>query len=387
MTQTLPLTYIDSLSELERFCEHLRGAELLAIDTEFLREKTYYPKFCLMQIASESQAACVDPLTLKSLDPLAEILFDPSVMKVFHSGRQDLEIFYHFWNRLPEQIFDTQIAAPLIGMSEQISYAGLVAELLGVNLGKSHTRTDWSLRPLSEAQIKYAADDVIYLAAAYQKLRDQLQALDRLSWPEEDFSALLNLSLYVNVPDQAWQRLTGTHQLRNQQLSVLQALAAWREKTAQEQDIPRNWLVKDEVLFDLSRLQPKTSEELKRIRGLDERMLKRYGETLCKLIREALQRSPQPLDLKIRSPRKTPEQEALLDVLSAVVRLRAAQNSLNPSVVAGRKDLEQFLEEPDRSPLLQGWRKEMVGDELIAVLRGELQLAITDGRLQVKHYV
>lgn len=378
--------FIDSVPRLRQFCTALRGADWLAVDTEFLREKTYYPKFCLLQIACGPHVACIDPLALDTLDPLEDLLFDPAVTKVLHASRQDLEIFYHLWNRLPGPVFDTQIAAPLIGLAEQISYAGFVAELLGVSLGKSHTRTDWSLRPLSEAQLRYAADDVIYLGAAYQALRGRLEALGRLTWLEDDFAALLNPALYETPPDQAWQRIGGSHQLRNRQLAVLQALAAWRETTAREQDIPRAWVVKDDAMLDLARLSPKTPEDLKRIRGLEERTLKRYGHLLCRTIREAQDLTPPPMELKARSARRTPEEEALLDLLTAVVRLRADQHTLNPAVLASRKDLEQLLDEPEESRLLKGWRKAMAGEELMAILQGECQITVVDGHLHVKHY-
>jgi len=384
MTPLSQISYIDSPSQLQDFCEALKNAPWLAVDTEFLREKTYFPKFCLLQIASADKVACIDPLALESLEPVAALLFDPAITKVFHAGRQDLEIFFHLWGRLPAPIFDTQIAAPLIGLPEQISYAGLIAELLGVTLGKGHARTDWSLRPLTDAQLRYAADDVIHLGTAYLKLRRQLEALDRLDWPESDFAALLNSQLYENAPEQAWQRIGGHYQLNASQLAVLQALAAWREDNARQQDIPRNWLVKDEVLFDLARLMPTAPDSLKLIRGLDERTLKRYGSQLCRIIEEAKHRPPPAVSLKPRQAKKTPEQEALLDVLTAVVRLRAAQHTLNPAVLAGRKDLEQLMEEPEQSKLLQGWRKAMAGAELEALLRGERQLKVSKGRLQME---
>lgn len=380
------IEFIDSPAQLEHFCTLLRGVDWIAIDTEFLREKTYYPKFCLLQVATGTHAACIDPFALETLEPLTEILFEPRVTKVLHSGRQDMEIFYQIWNRLPAPIFDTQIAAPLIGMADQVSYAGLIQEILGVSLAKTHTRTDWSLRPLSEAQLRYAADDVIYLGAAYVALRGKLEALDRLGWLESDFAALLNPDLYDIKPAKAWQRIGGSQQLRTRQLAVLQTLAAWREETARKQDIPRSWMVKDEVLLDLARISPKSPEELRRIRGLEERTQKRYGNDLCQLIREAQNRTPEPLDVKARPPRRSPEQEALLDLLNAVVRLRAAQHSLNPSVLAGRKDLEQLLDQPEESKLLQGWRKAMAGEELAAILQGECQIAVMDGRLHVKHH-
>lgn len=379
--------FIDSRPRLFEFCATLRGAEWLAVDTEFLRERTYYPKFCLLQVASGSHVACIDPLALDTLEPLAEILFDPSLTKVLHSGRQDLEIFYRLWNKLPAPIFDTQIAAPLVGLAEQISYAGLVSELLGITLGKGHTRTDWSSRPLSDEQLRYAAEDVIYLGASYQALRGRLEAFGRLGWLDDDFSALLNPSLYEIPPHQAWQRIGGAHQLRGRPLAVLQMLAMWREETAREQDIPRNWVVRDEVMLDLARLTPKSLEDLRRIRGMEERTIRRYGNHLCCLIREAQDRLPQMPEIKTRALRRTSEEEALLDLLNAVVRLRASQHSLNPSVLAGRKDLEQLLDQPEQCKLLRGWRKTMAGEELAAILRGERFVNVIDGCLHVQHRI
>ncbi|HYE37633.1 ribonuclease D [Methylocaldum sp.] len=384
MTPLSQISYIDSLNELQDFCGTVKNASWLAVDTEFLREKTYFPKFCLLQIASADKVACIDPLAFESLEPIADLLFDPAITKVFHAGRQDLEIFFHLWGRLPAPIFDTQIAAPLIGLPEQISYAGLISELLGLNLSKGHARTDWSLRPLTEAQLRYAADDVIHLGTAYLELRRELEALSRLSWPENEFAALLNPQLYENAPELAWQRIGGYYQLNASQLAVLQALAAWREDAARQQDIPRNWFVKDEVLFDLARLMPAAPDNLKLIRGLEERTIKRYGNQLCQIIQESKNRPPPAISLKSRQAKKTPEQEALLDVLTAVVRLRAAQHTLNPAVLAGRKDLEQLMEEPEQSKLLHGWRKAMAGEELEALLRGERQLRVMNGRLQME---
>ncbi|WP_347257800.1 ribonuclease D, partial [Methylocaldum sp.] len=166
MTPLSQISYIDSPSQLQDFCRAVENSPWLAVDTEFLREKTYFPKFCLLQIATADKIACIDPLALESLDPVADLLFDPAITKVFHAGRQDLEIFFHLWGKLPAPIFDTQIAAPLIGLPEQISYAGLISELLGITLGKGHARTDWSLRPLADAQLRYAADDVVHLGTA-----------------------------------------------------------------------------------------------------------------------------------------------------------------------------------------------------------------------------
>jgi ribonuclease D len=278
------------------------------------------------------------------------------------------------------------MAAPLIGMAEQISYAGLVAELLGVTLGKSHTRTDWSIRPLSDAQLRYAADDVIYLGPCYQALRNRLVELGRLTWLDDDFNSLLNPKLYQAAPEQAWLRIGGTQHLTGKQLTVLQALAAWRETKAREQNIPRNWVIKDEVVVDLARLGPLTANELQRLRGIDERTLKRYGEDLLRMIADSQNRPPLQATTVNRPqrPTPTPEREALLDMLGAAVRLLAARHSINPAVIASRKDLERLLDQPDDCKLLRGWRNAIAGHELLALLRGEKALLIIDGRLHVQ---
>ncbi len=379
---TTPL-YIDTPDLLNELCAKLSNAPWIVMDTEFLRERTYFPKFCLLQIAVPGLVACVDPLALESLEPLFEIIFNPAIPKVFHSGRQDLEIFYHLCGKLPSPVFDTQIAAPLLGLGEQVSYANMVTELLGVNLTKSHSRTDWTRRPLSPEQLRYAADDVIYLEQAYLLMLQRLEKLGRLAWLEGDFKELLDPANYQNPPALAWQRISGSNQLKSKPLSILQTLAAWREQTARSQDLPRGWVLKDDALLDLARQQPGNQDELKLVRGIDERVVKRHGAVICRMIQEAAGQSPQNVEQKPRSGKKSLEQEAVLDLLTAVVRLRATQNTLNPTILANRKDLEQFLDGEPHARLLHGWRKSMVGDELIAVMQGELTLKIEDGRLTV----
>ena len=379
---TTPL-YIDTPDLLNELCAKLTGAPWIVMDTEILRERTYFPKFCLLQIAVPDLVACIDPLALESLEPLFEIIFNPAIPKVFHSGRQDLEIFYHLCGKLPGPVFDTQIAAPLLGLGEQVSYANLVTELLGVNLTKSHSRTDWTRRPLSPEQLRYAADDVIYLERAYLIMLQRLEKLGRLAWLEGDFKELLDPANYQNPPALAWQRISGSSQLKSKPLSILQTLAAWREQTARSQDLPRGWVLKDDALLDLARQQPSNQDELKLVRGIDERVVKRHGAVICRLIQEAAGQSPQSVEQRPRSGKKTLDQEAVLDLLTAVVRLRATQNTLNPTLLASRKDLEQFLDGEPHARLLHGWRKSMVGDELIAVMQGVVTLKIEDGRLTV----
>ncbi len=379
------IQYINTPDQLATLCGLIKQQSWLALDTEFLREKTYYPKFCLLQIATPDWVACVDPIALPSLDILFEVLYDPSIVKVFHSCRQDLEIFFQLTGRIPEPLFDTQIAAPLLGIQENPGYAMLVSSLLNVNLNKAHTRADWSKRPLLEAEIQYAADDVIYLCKLYQVMLEKLGGLGRTDWLKRDFAELSNPDLYQIKPEKAWLKIKGKNKLTGRQLSIVQTLAEWREKTAQSEDRPKTWLLRDEMLFDLAKLQPETENELVNVRGINERVANRYGTELCQLIAAAKNRPPIPLNEKGRPAKKTQQQEAILDILTALVRIRADENLLNPIILATRKDLEVLLfNDDDECALLHGWRFEMVGKELIGLLKGLLFLGIEADKLVIR---
>jgi len=379
-----PIQYIDTIEQLAVLCEQINREPWIALDTEFLREKTYYPKFCLLQIATPDWVACVDPLALPDLKILFEAIYNPKIVKVFHSSRQDLEIFYQLTGQLPEPVFDTQVAAPLLGFQDNPGYAMLVSSFLNINLNKAHTRADWSKRPLSEAEIQYAADDVIYLCRIYQIIIQKLSALGRADWLKQDFIDLTNPDLYRIQPDKAWYKIKGKNKLTGKQLSIVQSLAEWREKTAQSENRPKNWLLRDESIFDLAKLQPETVSELALVRSINERIVNRYGTMLCQLITEAKNRPPIPLKEKNRFAKKTQQQEAILDILTAIVRLRAEENSLNPMILASRKDLETLLIEADEScPLLHGWRYTMAGRELTGFLEGKLLLGINDGKIDI----
>jgi len=380
----IPIQYIDTPDQLATLCEQIKKETWLALDTEFLREKTYYPKFCLLQIATPEWVACIDPIALPNLDSLFEVIYNPAIVKVFHSCRQDLEIFHQWTGKLPSPIFDTQIAAPLLGFQDNPGYAMLVSSLLSVNLNKAHTRADWSKRPLTEAQIEYAADDVIYLCQIYKIMVQKLTELGRIDWLKHDFAELTNPALYKVEPEKAWFKIKGKNKLTGKQLSIIQALAQWREKTAQAEDRPKSWLLRDELLFDLAKLQPETVDELANVRGINERAVNRYGKELCQLITEAKNRAPLPLHEKDRPAKKTQQEEAILDILTALVRIRAEENALNPTILASRKDLEELLfNDDDDCPLLHGWRFTMAGRELVGLLKGELLLGIDSDKLAI----
>lgn len=373
--------YVQDRSALAAACERLARADVLCVDTEFLRDKTYFPKLCLIQIAAAGEVVCVDPLAIDDLSPLLELLYDPGKTKVFHAARQDLEILYHLRGTLPAPVFDTQIAAALLGANDQVGYGALVQQVLGVELDKAHSRTDWSVRPLEPAQLQYAAEDVIHLCRLHERQVQRLAERGRLDWPQEDFAALTDPATYAPDPEQAWRRVKDARRLKGVQLAALQRLAAWRERRAMEADRPRRWIARDEVLVELARRMPASVAAMGRIRGLDDKLVQRHGQTLLGLLREAeaLPREQWPT----LEPRRilTPEQDALVDALGAVVRLRAAEESLSPTMLATRATLEQLVAGDPDAAVLHGWRGALVGRDLQAFAAGRTSLAVRGGRL------
>lgn len=374
--------HIQNEQQLIELCTQLAQSPWLALDTEFVREKTYYPQFCLLQISNGEIAATVDPIQIQALQPLLDLLYDENIVKVFHAGYQDLEIFYNLWGRLPTPLFDTQLAASLLGLGDQVGYGNLVEQLLNHTLEKGHSRTDWSRRPLDEAQLRYALDDVIYLGDIYLKLTGMLQSQGREGWLQDDFDQLANPDTYRNPPQEAWKRIKGRQQLKGVQLAVLQALAAWREQEAQQANRPKRWILKDEVLTDLARRQPKGLEQMGKIRGLEPGVIKRRGELLLKLIADAraLPREQWPRD-KRRIVRLTPNQEALTDLLYSCLRLLAEQNNITPAALANRKEIEALVSGERELDILRGWRRTIAGNRLLEVLAGDCWPELEDGQL------
>jgi len=383
MTVRKEVQYIDSTPELERFCLQLAGADWIALDTEFLREKTYYPKLCLLQVATPDSVACIDPLALDSLDLILDLVFDAGVTKVMHSARQDMEIFYHLRGAAPAPVFDTQIAALLLGYPDQIGYGNLVSEVLNVQLEKLHTRADWSVRPLTQDQIGYAADDVIYLVDVYRKLHTRLAERGRLEWLDEDFARLSSDALYSNPPEDAWLRVKGGNRLKGDALAVLQALAGWRETLAQQRDRPRGWILRDDALLEIARHRPTSLEALGRIRGIQEAFIRHNGEQVIGLVAAAGRQPPAPFPDAGSRLKLTPEQDAVVDVMSAVVRISGIEHALNPAVLATRKQLERLVCGDADVDIMHGWRRKLVGDRLQALLEGELSLSVRDGKLSL----
>jgi ribonuclease D len=357
-----PVVIADDES-LRAFCESVRETPFLALDTEFMRVRTYYPELCLIQVASADGIACIDPLAKLRFDPLLDVLHDPAITKVMHAGRQDLELFYLLDGRLPGPLFDTQIAAALLGFDDQIGYGRLVEQLLGVTLDKAHTRTDWAERPLSAQQLAYAAEDVEHLVTLYETLRSRLAARGRLGWLEEDARALLDASLYSVQPEEMWQRVKGQAGLRTPaQHNALALLAAWREREAMSRNRPRQWILKDAQLVALARTLPASRARLAVVPDLPRFVVERYASTLLELISAARERGGGD-----RPPRDATDPEHV-NRLAALVRERAAEHELSPALLAPRRELTQLLRGERDLAVMRGWRAELIGRDLLALV-------------------
>ncbi len=373
--------YINTPEKLDELTYRLRNSSWLALDTEFIREKTYFPRLCLLQIANDELIACIDPLALPDLNKLLDIIYDSAIVKIFHAGRQDLEILYYLKNTLPQPLFDTQIAAALLGYGDQIGYGALVKEMLGVDLPKAHSRTDWSLRPLEPEQLHYAADDVRYLGDLYKKQQQTLAELGRLEWLIADFATLANPCTYQNTAGNAWQRVRGHQHLKGVQLAILQTLAAWREELARQLDKPRKWLLRDEVLLELARRQPESLQALGKIRGLDTGTRHRYGDEILASIHSAQKQPSEQWPRAKRRNRLSPEQESTVDVMMGLARLIAIKNHISPASLITRKELEHIVSGKLDTPVMRGWRAELCGNRLQAFLAGRIKLQMQHGHL------
>ncbi len=278
---------ITDANTLAATADRLRSAGWFALDTEFIRERTYWPHLCLIQVATDDLIGLIDPLRIDRLDPLLEVVFDADVTKVLHAAAQDLEIFHHLVGRVPAPVFDTQVAAPLLGHPEQAGFARLVESILGVQLGKGHARTDWSERPLPEAALAYAADDVRYLVPLYHAIHRGLAERGRLEWLDDEMARLTDPGRYERDAADAWRRLKGVDRLPEAGRAVVQALAEWREKQARDADIPRGHVLRDDAVVDIARALPRTRRQLGRIRSLKPNTLEQHRDTVLDLVAEA----------------------------------------------------------------------------------------------------
>ncbi|MCE5203120.1 MAG: ribonuclease D [Coriobacteriales bacterium] len=377
--------YIATTHELVDFAERIGGSEVLAVDTEFMREKTYFARLCLIQVATTEVAAVVDPLAIEDLSPLFGIMQDPRTTKVFHAGSQDLEILYRVMGSPVAPVFDTQVAATLTGQPSQVGYQQLVSSLLGVRLDKAHTYTDWSARPLSREQIDYAFDDVRYLPDVYHRLRDQLESEGRMGWLAEDFERMADPATYTVIPEEQYRRVKRASSLDRRSLAVLREVAAWRERTAQAKDLPRRWVLSDESLLEIARRAPTDEKSLAAIRGVTDQAARRYAVGVVAAVRRGLETPEAEWPRLPKRHRPAGDVSDVADMMSALVRVRAREHGVAASLLAPRDELERFAAgERDGSPLSSGWRRTLVGAELEALLEGQIALRVDGGHVVVE---
>jgi ribonuclease D len=375
---------ITDQKRLNEFCASLKGAPFIAIDTEFLREKTYYPKLCLVQVSGpDGHAKAIDPLEGGlDLSPLYELLYDPEILKVIHAGRQDLEIFYNLTKKVVDPIFDTQIAAMVCGYGDSVGYEALVRNITQHQLDKSAQFTDWSKRPLSERQIEYALGDVTHLIPVYKHLKSELEKRGRIEWVFEEEEILGDPKTYQNDPYVAYTRIK-VKTPKPKTLAVLRELAAWREKQAQDRDIPKGWLMRDETLADMAAQMPRNEAQLKKIRGVSEDMAKgSMGRALLDVIEKALESDPKTWPQVEKRKPIPPNVAATVDILRMLMKVQCSEEGVATKLLASSEDLEALAQDDHADvPALKGWRFELFGREALALKHGHLAIGLKGSKI------
>jgi ribonuclease D len=373
------ITTTDSLAAA---CERLARHPFVTFDTEFMRETTYYPKLCLIQLASEDEVILVDPLA-KDLDlsPFLALMRDEKVVKVVHSGRQDLEILWNIDHCIPAPLFDTQVAAMVCGYGDSVSYEQLAHDLAKARIDKSSRFTDWSKRPLSEAQLVYARSDVTHLRLVYLELEKQLEATGRTHWLANEMAVLTSPKTYESRPEDAWQRLKGRIR-KPRELAILVELAAWREREAQSRDVPRSRVLKDDAVMDIVTAAPRTPEALGHLRSIPSGFERsRAGGEIVAAVERGLAEDPKGLPPLERTGRRNFNQ-ATVDLLKVLLKMVTEQQGVAAKIVATVDDLEAIAADDDAEvAALSGWRREIFGEPALALKHGKLALAVENGKV------
>ncbi len=382
--------YIRDETELIALCARLRGHDRLAVDTEFMGEDSFHPRLEIIQVAAGDVIAIIDYQKAPKLAPFFSLLADSRILKVLHAGRQDLEIFSVLSGSVPTPVFDTQVAAAMVGYGPQIGYAQLVHQVLKVTLEKSETFTNWAQRPLTPEQIAYALEDVRYLLALHDHLVRRLKALGRLEWAEEEFRRVQSLADHeARDPRLRYQRIKGWEGLSPRVRGVLREVAAWREHEAKRRDRPRGRILRDEILVEIARRSPTTVEALGQLRGIQPSHVEKYGEALVAAVKQGLAVHDHELPRVEKRRRIDPETAGLADLLGTALKVRAVEASISPQLLATSADLELFaLErgrgEAEKLPILQGWRRQLAGEHLLKVLEGKLTVGYDPETKQVR---
>ena len=377
--------YVTTGDDLQVLCEKLKDCEILALDTEFVRERTYFHRLGLIQVASDGVCAAVDPILISDISPFIDLLANPKVTKIFHAAKQDLEILVRLSGKVIEPVFDTQVAAALVGWGSQISFAKIVQKVTGKKIHKTETYTDWCRRPLSQSQIDYALDDARYLVPVYEKLLKVLKKMNRLDWVQGEFKSLENPEVY-DLPDPKRQflKVKNIRSLKPKNLAVMRELAAWREEEAIRRDCLPKAVVRDEPLLEIARSLPKNADALGNIRGFHRKEVSKSGQGILEAIENGLkvpeEEIPELPEYNGYSTRKGVE-----ELLAAFVQIRAEELKIEPSILAHRKHIHDFVKcheqegDLENHSLLQGWRKESIGSLLFSILDGRKGLVIDKG--------
>jgi len=382
--------YIRDEAGLKALCERLRGHDRLAVDTEFMGEDSFHPRLEIVQVAAGDVTAIIDYQAVPELDRFFGLMGDTRVQKVVHAGRQDLEIFSILSGAVPAPVFDTQIAAAMVGYGPQIGYAQLVRQVVGVTLEKSETFTNWAQRPLTKQQIDYALEDVRHLFALHDHLRGKLKALGRLEWVEEEFDRLLTLAGEESRdPRLRYQRIKGWEGLHPRARGILREIVAWREHEAKRRDRPRGRILRDEILVEIARRTPTTLLALGALRGIQPSQVEKYGEALIAAVKQGLAVQDHELPHVEKRKRIDPETAGLADLLGTALKVRAVEASIAPQLLATSAELEVFALHrgkgpAEQLPLMQGWRRQLAGEHLLKVLHGQLTVGYDPDTGQVR---
>jgi len=374
---------ITSNSDLSDICARLADREFVAVDTEFMREQTFWPELCLIQLAGPEIEAIVDPLAAGiELRPFYDLMANERVMKVFHAARQDIEIVYSEAGLIPKPVFDTQVAAMVCGFGESVSYVNLVKRVTGHDLDKSSRFTDWSRRPLSDKQLVYALGDVTHLRDIYNHLKSELEATDRAHWLSEEMAELTAPGTYETHPEDAWQRLKMRVKNRKS-LAVLIELAAWRERLAQAQDVPRGRILRDEALYDIANQAPTSPEQLSELRTLSEGFSRsQRAREIVDAVKRGLARDLKTVPPLNHTQPLSAEASATTELLKVLLKAAAARHRVAPRLIADASELERIATETEPDiPALKGWRRQLFGEDALRLKRGELALTLAKGEV------
>ncbi len=376
---------ISKSDELARFCEEQSNADYIAVDTEFLRDRTYWPQLCLVQIAGRDDAAAIDTLAPDiDLTPLYQLMSNREVLKVFHAGRQDVEIFFHRTGSIPEPLFDTQVAAMVCGFGDQVGYEALISKLVGARIDKSSRFTDWSNRPLSQKQLNYALGDVTHLRPAYEKLADNLEESGRTRWLDQEMDVLMSPDTYRLDPESAWRRIKSRNKNRRFH-AILCELAAWREREAQTRDIPRNRVLRDDALLEITAQAPNTIDDLKRMRALPKSSVN--GEKAADIL-AAVSRGKEVPESDLphleKPAQRPPKIGPVSDLLKVLLKHVTETYDVAPKLIASADDLDRIAADDKADvPALKGWRRELFGEHALALKAGRVALTAKGSQTKV----